>query len=423
MITLSEKQRLSLIESTAKINIWQGAVRSGKTYISLWRFLKELTYGPKGEYVIISRTYDSFKRNILPLLTDMIGADIKYYYGKRELVVWDKTIHMVGADDDRSEAKIRGPTFSGAYVDEATIVPEAVFKMLISRCAMKDAKIFATTNPDSPYHWLKKEFIDNNPDVKSWQFTLDDNPELTSDEKAYLKRQYKGLWYQRFIEGRWVQAAGAIYDFFDPMLHVIDFPTSNPAYTIVGVDYGTTNPTAFVQLDINPDKYPNMWVSDVYYYDSREKQRQKTDTEYANDLKEFIRNKPVRAIYVDPSATSFKIECKRSEIYPIYDAENEVLDGIRLTAKYFNNGTLKICRNCQPLIHEIQSYIWDPKCTLSGIDKPLKEHDHCLDALRYCIESHFKGRDTKRLTINELEIMREEAFGSKLPFPFRDISI
>lgn len=423
MITLSEKQRLSLIESTAKINIWQGAVRSGKTYISLWRFLKELTYGPKGEYVIISRTYDSFKRNILPLLTELIGADIKYYYGKRELVIWDKTIHMVGADDDRSEAKIRGPTFSGAYVDEATIVPESVFKMLISRCAMKDAKIFATTNPDSPYHWLKKEFIDNNPDVKSWQFTLDDNPELTKDEKEYLKRQYKGLWYQRFIEGRWVQAAGAIYDFFDPMIHVIDFPPANPAYTIVGVDYGTSNPTSFVQIDINPDKYPNMWVSNVYYYDSREKQRQKTDTEYANDLKEFIKGKPVRAIYVDPSATSFKIECKRSDIYSVYDAENEVLDGIRLTAKYFNNGTLKICRNCTPLIHEMQSYIWDPKSSLSGIDKPLKEHDHCLDALRYCIESHFKGRDTRRMTEYDLEKMRQEAFGSNLPFPYRDISV
>lgn len=378
MNTLSEKQLFSLKDSDAKINIWEGAVRSGKTYISLWRFLKELTYGPAGEYVIISRTYDSFKRNILPLLTSLIGGDAKYYFGKREMVIWGKTIHVVGADDERAESKIRGPTFSGAYVDEATIIPETVFKMLISRCAMGGARIFATTNPDSPYHWLKRDYLTDNPDVKSWKFTLYDNPELTQEERDYLCRQYKGLWYNRFIEGKWVQAQGAIYDFFDPSIHVIDFPPGLPEYTIVGVDYGTTNPCSFVQIDVNTSKYPNMWISDVYYYDSRVRQRQKTDTEYADDLATFIKDKPIKAIYVDPSAASFKLECLRHGIDNLRDAENEVIDGIRLTAKYFNNGSIKICRNCDPLIKEMQSYVWDPKCAQTGIDKPLKENDHCM---------------------------------------------
>lgn len=269
MNTLSDKQILSLRESTARINIWEGAVRSGKTYISLWRWLKELTYGETGEYCIISRTYDTFKRNILPILTRMIGGDAKYYAGRREMQIWGKTIHIVGADDATADAKIRGATFSGAYVDEITMIPEAVFKMLISRCAMGGAKIFGTTNPDSPFHWLKKDFLTNNPDVKSWQFSLEDNPQLTSEEREYLKRQYRGLWYQRFIEGRWVQAEGAIFDFFDPNYHIISCEPGLPEYCIIGVDYGTTNPTSFVCLSVNKTKYPNMWVSAVYYYDSK----------------------------------------------------------------------------------------------------------------------------------------------------------
>ena len=172
MNSLSDKQLHSLCDSNSKINIWEGAVRSGKTYVSLWRWLKELTYGLPGEYCMITRTYDTFKRNLLPQLTRMIGADVRYYAGKREMVIFGKTIHIVGADDERAENKIRGPTFQGAYVDEATIIPESVFKMLISRCAMKGAKIFATTNPDSPYHWLKKDYLDENPDVKSWKLQL-----------------------------------------------------------------------------------------------------------------------------------------------------------------------------------------------------------------------------------------------------------
>ncbi|MCE5319437.1 MAG: PBSX family phage terminase large subunit [Parachlamydia sp.] len=423
MNSLSDKQLDSLSESNAKINIWEGAVRSGKTYISLWRWMKELTYGPAGEYCIITRTYDTFKRNILPLITNMVGADARYYAGRREMNMWGKTIHIIGADDSSADSKIRGATFSGAYVDEITMIPEAVFRMLISRCAMGGAKIFGTTNPDSPFHWLKKDFLDDNPDVKSWKFTLNDNPKLTKEEKDYLCRQYKGLWFQRFIEGRWVQAEGAIYDFFDPTLHVINFEPGLPEYCIIGIDYGTTNPCAFVSVSVNRSKYPNMWVDSVYYYDSKIHQRQKTDSEYAVDLIKFIKDKPVKAIYVDPSAASFKLELSRNDVSNLYDAENEVIDGIRLVSKFFNNGTIKICRSCDVLIKEMQGYVWDPHCAKTGKEQPLKHADHGIDALRYSLYTHFFGKDGNKMTARQLDSLYNESRGRgpELPAPFRPI--
>jgi PBSX family phage terminase large subunit len=422
MRLFSPKQIRSFQDSDARINIWEGAVRSGKTYISLWRFIKELKQGPEGEYAVICRTYDSFKRNTLPQLEAMIGIDAKHYAGKRELHVYGKVVHIIGADDERAESKIRGPTFAGAYVDEATIIPESVFKMLISRCAMGGAKIFATTNPDSPYHWLKKDFLENNPDVKSWAFRIDDNPQLTDEEKAYLCRQYRGLWFQRFIEGKWVQAEGAIYDFFDPRLHVIDYAPHFAKYYVVGVDYGTTNPCAFTLLGINRDKHPNIWVEDEYYYDSKVRQRQKTDSEYAEDLKTFIQDKGVKAIYIDPSAASFKVECQRQGIPNLFEAENEVIDGIRKVGDLLNNGTLKICVRCTNLIKEFQSYVWDAKSLLTGIDKPLKVNDHALDSLRYAVYTHLFAKDTKGMTSQEYDRMRQEALGlsPNLPEFFRD---
>jgi PBSX family phage terminase large subunit len=422
MNIISPKQKESLRDSNAKINIWEGAVRAGKSYISCWRFLKELIHGPEGEYCVIARTYDSFKRNVLPLLTLMIGADAKYYSGKREMVIWGKTIHIIGADDERAEAKVRGPTFAGAYVDEATIIPESVFKMLISRCAMGGAKIFATTNPDSPYHWLKTDYLDNNPDVKSWQFTLDDNPQLTQEEKEYLRRQYRGLWYQRFIEGKWVQAEGAIYDFFDPSLHVIDFPPGPPDYYIVGIDYGTSNPCAFVLIGVSTSRFPRIWIEDEYYYDSRKHQRQKTDAEYAEDLRRFLKFRRPRSIYVDPSAASFKQELYRGGFDGVYDAENEVIDGIRFVGDYLNMGTMKICRNCSNVIQEFQSYVWDAKSAKTGIDKPLKENDHSLDALRYAMYSHFFAKPAERMTPGDLQKLQLEAMGGapNLPRFFSD---
>jgi PBSX family phage terminase large subunit len=406
---LSPKQLRSLKESTGRINIWQGAVRSGKTYISLIRWLKELALGPEGEYCIVSRTYDSFKRNLLPLLVSMIGGDARYYSGKREMNIWGKTIHIIGADDERAETKLRGPTFMGAYVDEATIIPESVFKMLISRCAMKGARIFATTNPDSPYHWLKKDYLEGNPDVLSWQFYLDDNPELLSSEKEYLKRQYRGLWYKRFILGEWVQAEGAIYDFFEEDLHVINFPPGQADYYIVGVDYGTTNPCAAVLIGVSPNRFPNMWVEDEYYYDSKVHQRQKTDGEYAADLQRFLAHRNIRGIYLDPSAVSFRLELRKLGVENLYEAQNEVIDGIRLVAHYLNQGTLKVCRSCTHVISEIQSYVWDAKAAVMGKEQPLKTNDHAMDALRYAIYSHLFGKSSKTMSPQELDRIFMEA--------------
>lgn len=422
-VGFSEKQIVSMAESDAKINIWEGSVRSGKTHISLWRWVKALQYGPDGDYVMVSRTYDSFKRNILKTLTEeLCSANSKYYVGKREIHIFGKTVHVVGADDDRSESKIRGASFKGAYVDELTIIPQAFWLQLIARCTMGNAQIFATTNPDSPLHWVKTDYLSGNPDVKSWKFRLDDNPMLQQGQKDYLKRQYKGVWYQRYIEGMWVQAAGSIYDCFDAARHVIDYGPKQPQYSILGVDYGTSNPCSFVSIAINTNAYPNMWVEDEYYWDSKAEQRQKTDAEYAQDLIEFCKGKPIRSIYIDPSATSFRLELQKQGVNGLYEAENEVVDGIRYVSKFLNEGTLKICANCKHLLKEIQSYVWDPKGDKTGVDKPLKAHDHACDAMRYALYTHCHNKADGGMTAIELDNSWQQAIGGgqSLPSVFQD---
>jgi PBSX family phage terminase large subunit len=417
----SPKQIDSIKRSTAKINIWEGSVRSGKTYISLYRFLDEIMHNDsRGQYVMLAKTYDTFQRNILQVLRDIIGDDVKYYYGKRELNIWGKNISVIGCDDETCERKIRGLTAAGAYVDEATIIPESMWRMLISRCAMGGARIFATTNPDSPYHWLKRDYLTDNPDVVSFQFRLEDNPFLEKKDADYLRRQYKGLWHQRFIQGLWVQADGAIYDFFDSALHVIDLPpTPNPDYYIMGVDYGTTNACCFTLIGISPNKYPNMWIEEEYYWDSKVKQKQKTDSEYAEDLSKMINRKNIRAIYIDPSAASFKLELQKQGVTNLYDAKNEVLDGIRMVASYMDNGALKICKCCKNLIDEIQGYVWDSKAAKTGKEKPLKQSDHACDALRYAIYTHFYQKALSTTSAADLDKMYMEVMGgSNLPDVF-----
>ena len=401
---LSPKQTKSLIESQQPINIWEGSVRSGKTYVSLWRYLQDVAEGPLGEYVVITITFDAFKRNLLPQLNRMVGDVLQWFPGKREIHLYDKIIHVIGCSDERSEGKIRGPTFRGAYVDELSIIPESAFKMLVSRCAMGGAKIFATTNPDSPFHWVKTDFLTDNPDVASWQFKLDDNPELKESEKDYLKRQYQGLWYKRFILGEWALAEGAVYDFFSEKDHVIDNPPTYAKYFIAGVDYGTTNPFACVLLGFNDDVQPSIWVQDEYYYDSKKKQKQLTDFEYAEDVKRFLELYCPKVIYVDPSAASFQLELRKRG-FTVKQADNDVENGIRSVSKFLSGGDLKICKKAKNLIDEFYSYVWDQKATERGIEKPKKQHDHCLDAVRYACYTHWGLKRTiKETTAEEKEL-------------------
>jgi len=351
-----------------------------------------------------------------------LGADLRYFSGKRELFLWNRKVHVIGANDDRAESKIRGSTFSGALVDEATTIPENFFKMLLSRLSIEGSKLFATTNPDSPFHWLKLEYLDreNELDLKRFKFILSDNPSLTEDYKNNLKKEYRGLWYRRFIDGEWVLAEGSVYDFFDKDIHCIDFPPAIAQYYIVGVDYGTTNPCAFGMTGCHTGKWPNLWIEKEYYWDSKVHQRQKTDAEYAQDLINFCNGYNVRSIMIDPSAASFIAECHKQGIRNIMDANNDVLDGIRYVSQLLTQGTLKICRQCKYLLQEIETYVWDDKAALRGEEKPKKVNDHTLDAVRYS-SMYWYERGFSDTTPEELQNRYYKAKGlqNDLPSFFR----
>lgn len=379
---LSKKQIDSYNRSTKRLNFWEGAVRSGKTFISIIRFLRALKLGPPGLAMIIGVSRESIQRNILTELCSLVGAPVPTPK-ITQMELFGRTIFLVGANDERAQRRIQGSTLAIAYVDEITLIPHGFFRMLLSRLSVAGAQLFGSTNPDSPLHWLKTEFLDNESlDMSCFKFTLDDNPSLSSEYVENLKKEYTGLWYRRYIEGEWCLAEGLIYDCFDREYDIIDYTPTAQKY-VIGVDYGTSNPTAFVLMGYNPLASPNIWVEKEYYYDSKAENRQKTDTEYVEDLAQFAAGKIIRAIIIDPSAASLKLEIRRQKIAGIIDADNDVLNGIRTTSNLISNGTLKIHKNCKNLIKEMFSYRWDEKAGLKGEDKPRKEFDHLVDSVRY----------------------------------------
>lgn len=399
-LPLSPKQVDFVANSTARINVASGAVRSGKTIASLLKWLMICADPPPGgELVVVAKTTQTAGRNLFaplasPEIFGPLAGQVQYTMGAPTARILGRTVHVIGANDARSESKIRGMTVAACLVDEATLIPQEFWNQMLARMSVPNATMVATTNADSSGHWLRKEFLLNGRlDLRQWHFSLDDNPHLPQAYKDALKAEYGpgSLFYKRFVEGRWVLAEGAIYDMWDPDVHVVGELPPMWRWICLGVDYGTTNPFAGLLLGTMGEQ---MFLAAEWRYDSKRERRSLTDVEYSAKLKAWLsRYRPTGAfqpgvtpemVAVDPSAASFMQQLYRDGWSPT-PADNSVLDGIRLVSSLLTTGRLKVHQSCQGLIDEIPGYSWDPAKALRGIDAPIKVDDHSADAARYAV--------------------------------------
>ena len=212
----SKKQEKFLTDDLHRINLLYGSVRSGKTWISLLKWAIWVGQQPIGkEFLMVGKTITTLKRNCLGLLEQLIGDNITYSISQKKAVIFGRTVWLEGANDERSESKIRGMTLQGCYIDELTQIPQDFYLMALSRLSEKGAVFLATTNPDHPKHYVKTDIIDNDVlDKQVIKFLIDDNIFLDETYKENLKKEYSGVFYQRFILGEFVRAEGIIFPEF-----------------------------------------------------------------------------------------------------------------------------------------------------------------------------------------------------------------
>lgn len=397
---LAPKQMEFVLNSTRQWNIAHGSVRSGKTVCTLFRFMQAVYECPDSQIWMVGHTSKTIYDNAISAIFENPALAIykpfcTWFGGNRmQLKFMDKTISVLGAKDSGSIGQFQGKTMSLVYCDEMTLYPESIIQMIDTRLSNPHSMGFASMNPTFPTHMLKT-WIDQaeagNKKYYSLHFSMDDNTFLTDVYKERIKNSLSGVFYKRNYLGLWCLAEGAIFDFFDRSVHVVARPPRAAEYWIAGVDYGTVNSFSCVLVGINTGKEDQTgvkkWVEKEYVWDSKKQGRQKTNFEYVSDVEAFLGDYSVKAVYVDPSAASFKLELKKKG-FAVLDADNDVLDGIRRMISEMQEGKLVICENCITLIKEVESYVWDPKASTRGEDIPLKKDDHSIDAMRYAIYTH-----------------------------------
>lgn len=374
----------------ARLNIWDGSVRSAKTTTSLLKLRELIRVAPEGgPGLMVGKTERTLYRNIIMPLKEIYGdKHIRWTAGTAEGRLFGRTVVGVGANDERAEQKIRGMTAAFIYGDELSLWPEGFWNMALSRMSLSGAALLGTTNPDSPNHYLRQKFLSRSGelDLDHRHFTLRDNPHLPPEFVEELEKEYTGLWRKRFIEGLWVLAEGVVYSMLDEEKHLVDELPELVMHWSCG-DYGTANPSVFLRLSLGVDGV--MYCHDEWRWDSRKKAKQLTDAEQSQHYRDWATRNVFWApqrFYLDPSAKSFALQLWRDGVQGVIPADNEVLSGVRNVATLLSTGHLKFHRQSTvDLWNELTGYAWDDTAQKRGEDKPMKVDDHGPDALRYGI--------------------------------------
>lgn len=386
MISAKQKKILAFPYSSYDALICDGAVRSGKTSIMMWAFVRWAMENFSGQrFGICGKTVDSASKNIIVPFISMSLAKERYTMRWRRS---DKILEIsrgavknyfevFGGKDESSFMLIQGRTLAGVLLDEVALMPESFFNQALARCSVDGAKLWFSCNPDNPMHWFYTDWIQRHKERNALylHFEMQDNPSLSEKTLARYESMYSGVFYDRYIRGLWVAAEGLIYDKFGEENITDEIPEKGEYY--ISCDYGTLNPFS-----------AGLWCWDgktatrirEYYYSGRNERSNKTDEEYYTEMEKLAGDLPIKLVIVDPSAASFIEVIRRHGKYRVKKAVNDVIPGIITTARYLQDGSIKIHRSCVDTIREFGLYRWDPDATK---DQPVKENDHAMDDIRY----------------------------------------
>lgn len=394
--------------------IADGSIRAGKTVAMAVSFIIWAMDGYDSQnFAMCGKTVGSFRRNVWTWLKPVLlvrGYKVEESRTENLIVVARgeriNYFYIFGGRDESSQDLIQGVTLAGLFCDEVALMPESFVNQASGRCSVTGAKIWFNCNPDSPMHWFLKNWIEKADEKRllHLHFLMDDNPSLSEAVRERYRTTYSGVFYQRFILGEWVMASGAIYR--NAWSDELVFDDDKLEYLLnnlhimrrsITIDYGTVNP--MVYLDVLDDGN-DLWFIREYYWDSRVEGTEKDNSQYADDLLEFVRGVELwpSHVVIDPSAASFKIELRNrglhaKETVETINADNNVIEGIRKVNTLMTRRRIHFHKSMEHTIKELTSYVWDDKALQSsGKEKPVKVADHAPDAVRYYVSTVVRPR-------------------------------
>lgn len=360
-----------------------GGTGCGKTfllpiYLYYKAYEKFNLVGEKVEIIVLAPTHKMLIRNPLKYILNYFEElELDYILNKSEMILrFDfGTIYLISAESYES---MQGIHADFVIMDEGGLMGKPVFDTSLQRLAFKSGQLAIFSTPYSSNHWLKTEvydlFLQGSKDIVVYNPKSSQNPFYPLSEIERAKKMMPHWKFVMYFLAEFTRPAGLI---FEEVTYVKPFeiPSSYPRFR--GLDFGFNNPSAVISLAIDPN------TDTVYVYDEWKQSQKNID-----DL-EYVLRQGQGLVYADPAGKD-GMETLRSRGIPISGAKKDVLAGISLLDGVLRNKKLLIFDNLLQLKDELLSYTWMVDKAENLTDRPTKENDHLIDALRYAIFS-FEG--------------------------------
>lgn len=415
MISPKQAKILAFPYSKYDALICDGAVRSGKTSIMMWAFVRWAMENFSGQrFGVCGRTVDSCTKNIIVPFTAMSLAKERY------IVRWrrgDKVMEVrrgavtnyfevFGGKDEASYTLIQGRTLAGVLLDEVVLMPRSFVEQALARCSVDGARLWFSCNPGSPHHWFYQEWIKRSRERNALylHFEMTDNPGLSRRTLERYENMYAGIFYDRYVRGLWVAAEGIVYKDFanDTEKYLIGDPLewakqNGTSFSIIsiGVDFGgTKSATKFQATGITKDF--RVVALEEEYIKNEEIDPDALNRRFATFCQLITSKYGYSQTRADSSETVLirGLDHTAQKLRLGTQVKNalkmQITDRIRLVVLLMKQGRFKVSRSCPHLIDALQSAIYDPdKFEDERLDDGTSDIDS-LDAFEYSIEPYYK---------------------------------
>ena len=414
---ISSKQRKIIAFPYSKYDalICDGAVRSGKTSIMMWAFVRWAMENFSGQrFGVCGRTVDSCTKNIIVPFTAMSLTKERYIIrwrrGDKVMEVRRGAVtnyfEVFGGKDEASYTLIQGRTLAGVLLDEVVLMPRSFVEQALARCSVDGAKLWFSCNPGSPHHWFYQEWIKRHRERNALylHFEMRDNPGLSERTLERYENMYAGIFYDRYVRGLWVAAEGIVYKDFanDTEKYLIDDPIkwaeeNDTKFSVIsiGVDFGgTKSATKFQATGITKDF--RVVALEEEYIKNEEIDPDALNRRFATFCQLITSKYGYSQTRADSAETVLirGLDHTAQKLRLGTQVKNalkmQITDRIRLVVLLMKQGRLKVSRNCPHLIDAFQSAIYDPdKFEDERLDDGTSDIDS-LDAFEYSIEPYYK---------------------------------
>lgn len=332
--------------------------------------------------MITAPTYPMLRDATLRTFLEVAHNFIRDYNRSENRIVLVNGSEILFRSTEHPE-RLRGPSISWWYGDEAALYVPKVWSIMIGRLRQYGQHGWAwlTTTPKGR-NWIWQRWVQaKRRGYRLFRAHTQANPYLAADFIAGLLEEYSGDFARQELAGEFVGFEGLIYSEFDRLVHVRTDRPKTFSQVVAGVDWGFVNPGVILVYGVDADS--RMWGLHEAY------QRQRRIEEWANEAKELRDVYGIQQFFCDPSEPDYikafvEAGCKA------VGANNSVNTGIQAVKKRLvvrGDGLPRIIYAPEfvQTITEKEQYQWKPTKDGAFADEPMKMNDHCQDAERYAV--------------------------------------